>query len=73
MFIKFVDKLLRDTMKLDQSNRKDISALLSVAKDPQTGSGFEPAEVIAESTTLVVAGMDSFSTPMLQRIIEQVG
>lgn len=73
MFIKFVDKLLRDTMKLDQSNRKDISALLSVAKDPQTGSGFGPAEVIAESTTLVVAGTDSFSTPMLQRIIEQVG
>ena len=65
MFIKFVDKLLRDTMKLDQSNRKDISALLSVAKDPQTGSGFGTAEVIAESTTLVVAGMDPFHTPIL--------
>lgn len=65
MFIKFVDKLLRDTMKLDQSNRKDISALLSVAKDPQTGSGFGPAEVIAESTTLVVAGMDPVSNLML--------
>lgn len=56
-------------MKLDQSNRKDISALLSVAKDPQTGSGFGTAEVIAESTTLVVAGRNLALNLMLHQLV----
>ncbi|KAI9848834.1 MAG: hypothetical protein M1837_006350 [Sclerophora amabilis] len=58
-FIKFVNRLLRDTMKVDRSKRRDIFSILSTAKDPETGSGLGRAEIIAESTTLIVAGMAS--------------
>lgn len=57
LFIKFVGKLLRDTLKVDRSSKRDFFAILSSAKDPQTCSGFTQGEIVAESTTLVVAGM----------------
>lgn len=57
LFIRFVGKLLRDSTKVDHSVKKDLFGLLSTVKDPQTGSGFGREEIIAESTTLVVAGM----------------
>lgn len=57
MFLGFVGKLLRDTKKNDRSQRKDLFEMLSHAKDPETGKGFSPEEIIAESVTLVVAGM----------------
>ena len=56
VFIRFVGKLLRDTLKVDRSQKRDFFAILSTAKDPETGSGFTQEEIIAESTTLVVAG-----------------
>ncbi len=56
VFIRFVGKLLRDTLKVDRSSKRDFFAVLSTAKDPETGSGFTQEEIIAESTTLVVAG-----------------
>ena len=56
IFIRFVGKLLRDTLKVDRSQKRDFFAVLSTAKDPETGSGFTQEEIIAESTTLVVAG-----------------
>ena len=57
LFIGFVGKLLRDIRRADRSGKKDLFATLSTAKDPETGSGFTQEEIIAESTTLVVAGM----------------
>ena len=37
--------------------RKDLFAILTEAKDPETGLGFNQEEIISESTTLVVAGL----------------
>jgi cytochrome P450 len=62
MFLGFVGKLLRDTKKNDRTQRKDLFEMLSHAKDPETGKGFSPEEIIAESVTLVVAGMISLQT-----------
>ncbi|KAF1998926.1 cytochrome P450 [Amniculicola lignicola CBS 123094] len=64
MFLGFVGKLLRDTKKNDRSERKDLFEMLSHAKDPETGKGFSPMEIIAESVTLVVAGADTSATAM---------
>ncbi|KAL8827689.1 MAG: hypothetical protein Q9191_003034 [Dirinaria sp. TL-2023a] len=62
IFIGFVGKLLRDIRRADRSGKKDLFATLSTAKDPETGSGFTQEEIIAESTTLVVAGADTVAT-----------
>ncbi|KAF2008812.1 cytochrome P450 [Aaosphaeria arxii CBS 175.79] len=64
MFLNFVGKLLRDTKKVDRSQRKDLFEMLSHAKDPESGKGFSPNEIIAESVTLVVAGADTTATAM---------
>lgn len=64
LFLGFVGKLLRDTKKNDRSQRKDLFEMLSHAKDPETGKGFSPEEIIAESVTLVVAGADTSATAM---------
>ena len=61
LFIRFVGKLLRDTLKVDRSKKRDFFAVLSTAKDPETGSSFTQEEIIAESTTLVVAGTSHLS------------
>lgn len=61
VFIRFVGKLLRDTLKVDRSEKKDLFAVLSTAKDPETGSRFTQEEIIAESTTLIVAGTSRLS------------
>ncbi|KAK8022508.1 cytochrome P450 [Apiospora rasikravindrae] len=42
----------------------DVFANLAAATDPETGSGFRPAELVAESATLIVAGSDTSSTAM---------
>ncbi|KAF2474320.1 cytochrome P450 [Lindgomyces ingoldianus] len=64
VFLRFVGKLLRDTKKNDRTQRKDLFEMLSHAKDPESGKGFTPEEIIAESTTLVVAGADTSATAM---------
>ncbi|OCL09020.1 cytochrome P450 [Glonium stellatum] len=64
LFIRFVGKLLRDTQKNDRSGRKDLFAIITEAKDPETGLGFNQEEIIAESTTLAVAGADTVATAM---------
>jgi cytochrome P450 len=64
MFLGFVGKLLRDTKKNDRSQRKDLFEMLSHAKDPESGKGFSPEEIVAESVTLVVAGADTSATAM---------
>lgn len=63
-FLFFVGKLLRDTKKNDRSQRKDLFEMLSHAKDPESGKGFTPEEIVAESVTLVVAGADTSATAM---------
>ncbi|KAK2608925.1 hypothetical protein QQS21_002501 [Conoideocrella luteorostrata] len=42
--------------------RNDIYSALAVAKDPDSGRGFNSMEMVSESTTLVVAGSDTTST-----------
>ncbi|KAL5119058.1 hypothetical protein ACEQ8H_002982 [Pleosporales sp. CAS-2024a] len=64
MFLGFVGKLLRDTKKNDRSQRKDLFEMLSHARDPESGKGFTPEEIVAESVTLVVAGADTSATAM---------
>lgn len=56
LFIRFVGKLLRDSSKLDPLKKKSFFSFLASAKDPQTGTGLRREEILAESTTLVVAG-----------------
>jgi cytochrome P450 len=64
IFLGFVGKLLRDTKRNDRTARKDLFQILTETKDPQTGLGFSNTEIIAESTTLVVAGADTSATAM---------
>lgn len=63
-FLRFVGKLLRDTKKNDRTQRKDLFEMLTHAKDPESGKGFTPDEIVAESVTLVVAGADTSATAM---------
>jgi len=62
LFIRFVGKLLRDSSKLDPLKKKSFFSFLASAKDPQTGTGLRREEILAESTTLVVAGTDTSAT-----------
>lgn len=56
-FIAFVNKMLarKDTQDL-HPERRNVFTILTGAKDPETGEGLRPAEIGAESTTLIVAG-----------------
>ncbi|KAK6208581.1 cytochrome P450 3A31 [Colletotrichum tabaci] len=73
-FIRFVSRVVRDralkakTVSIDigaQGSRDaDVFANLASAKDPETGRGFDDAEIAAESTTLIVAGSDTSSTAL---------
>ncbi len=66
-FIKFVSKLLRQRMEVAPLKRNDIFTFLLNAKDPETGEGFTPAEIGAESTTLIVAGRKTVYSKILLR------
>jgi cytochrome P450 len=71
-FVKFVMRVVKDrldkskTTSIDincpTSEDADVFANLAAAKDPETGEGFRPDEIAAESTTLIVAGSDTSST-----------
>lgn len=56
-FIRFVTDLLKQRMAAKPLKRKDVFSFLLDAKDAETNQGFTPAEIGAESTTLIVAGM----------------
>ncbi|RFU28638.1 hypothetical protein B7463_g7707, partial [Scytalidium lignicola] len=64
LFIKFVNRFLRERMSQSGSGTKDVFSILITAKDPQTGEGFRLAEIGSESTTLMVAGSDTSSTTL---------
>jgi cytochrome P450 len=59
-FVKFVSRVVKEKMeKMDNPSTDcaDLFSNLITAKDPETGLGFKPQEIGAESTTLIVAGM----------------
>lgn len=56
LFVRFVGKLLRDTLRADNCGRKNLFNTLSTIVDPVSGSRFKQEEIVSESTTLVVAG-----------------
>ncbi|KAF2031176.1 cytochrome P450 3A31 [Setomelanomma holmii] len=62
-FIKFVMQVVRERLQR-RGEASDIFAHLAAAKDPETGEGFSPNEIHAESTTLIVAGSDTSSTAL---------
>ena len=62
-FIKFVLQVVRERLQ-HKEEEADIFVHLTTAKDPETGEGFSPNEIHAESTTLIVAGSDTSSTAL---------
>ncbi|PGH20061.1 hypothetical protein AJ80_03711 [Polytolypa hystricis UAMH7299] len=61
-FIRFVNGLLKRRMQVQPLKRHDVFSGLLDAKDPETGDGLAPAEIGAESTTMIIAGSDTSST-----------
>ncbi|KAI0127098.1 cytochrome P450 3A31 [Xylariales sp. AK1849] len=71
-FVKFVLRVVKERLEKSKTTSIDINsstsadadvfANLAAAKDPESGEGFRPAEIAAESTTLIVAGSDTSST-----------
>ncbi|PIG83070.1 cytochrome P450 [Aspergillus arachidicola] len=61
-FIRFVNILLKKRMSAKPLKRHDAFSFLLDAVDPETQQGFTPAEIGAESTTMIVAGSDTSST-----------
>ncbi|KAJ6023759.1 Cytochrome P450 E-class group I [Penicillium herquei] len=62
MLIRFVNQLLQKRMSAKPLKRNDVFSFLLDAVDPETKQGFTPAEIGAESTTMIVAGSDTTST-----------
>lgn len=60
-FLKFVSSIIRESMRVTGKSGKGAFALLTTAKDPQTGESLDIKELSGESATLVVAGQ-SLST-----------
>lgn len=62
-FVKFVSRVVKERMeKMEKPSAggADVFSNLITAKDPETGLGFRPQEIGAESTTLIVAGKSKF-------------
>ena len=55
-FIHFVGSLLKQRLSGTELKRKDVFSFLLQAKDPETQESLTPAEIAAESTTMIVAG-----------------
>lgn len=62
-FIRFVNILLKKRMSAKPLKRHDAFSFLLDAVDPETQQGFTPAEIGAESTTMIVAGKIFFHLP----------
>jgi cytochrome P450 len=62
-FLGFVSKLVEDCMnpKCEPIGRT-LFSILSSSKDPVTGEGFSMKEIVAETTNLCVASVDTTST-----------
>jgi cytochrome P450 len=55
-FIKFIDEMLKEGIKAASKTGKGVFALLTNAKDPETGLPLKMKELAGESATLIVAG-----------------
>ena len=62
-FIKFVMQVVTERLQR-KGEASDMFAHIAAAKDPETGEGFSPNEIHAESATLIVAGSDTSSTAL---------
>ncbi|KAI1176152.1 cytochrome P450 [Nemania sp. FL0916] len=65
VFLPFASRLVRDRMKLVRNEHlplKDVFSFMETAQDPATKMGLSPDEIAAESTTLIIAGVDTTST-----------
>jgi cytochrome P450 len=54
MFLKFIKQLVADRMQAKQ--RTDVFSILLSAKDPETQKQLNSFEIVAESTTMLIAG-----------------
>jgi cytochrome P450 len=52
----------------DNNVRKDLFAALLEARDPETGRGLSPQELVAEAGILIVAGTDTTATSLTSAI-----
>ncbi|KAH8805473.1 cytochrome P450 [Xylogone sp. PMI_703] len=61
-FLRFVGGLLRRLNETDIAKSGAIFSALATFQDPVTGTGLTPQQIVAESTTMIVAGSDTTST-----------
>jgi cytochrome P450 len=64
-FLGFVSRLLEDCMETkSETTSRTLFSILSTSTDPITGEGFSMKEIVAETTNLCVASVDTSSTAM---------
>ena len=64
-FLQFVGSMITSRVKANGAEKNDdIFSFFQKARDPETGEGFGMEDLIAESSTLIVAGSDTTSTAL---------
>jgi len=64
-FLQFVSSMITSRVKANSAEKNDdIFSFFQKARDPETGEGFGMEDLIAESSTLIVAGSDTTSTAL---------
>jgi cytochrome P450 len=64
-FLQFVGSIITSRIKANDAGKNDdIFSFFQKARDPETGEGFGMEDLIAESSTLIVAGSDTTSTAL---------
>lgn len=63
-FILFIGEMIAEGIKVAKQSHKGVFALLTNAKDPETGLPLKMKELAGESATLIVAGTDTSSTAL---------
>jgi cytochrome P450 len=64
-FLAFVSRLVEDCIASKwESTSRNLFSILSTSTDPITGEGFSMKEIVAETTNLCVASLDTTSTAM---------
>jgi len=72
-FIKFVNHMLQSKDSKSQTevtDRRNLFTILTKAKDPDTGEGLQASEIGAESTTLIIAGIELLPILLCKRYPE---
>lgn len=55
-FVAISKRLAEDKQQAKNEGAQDIFSCILAARDPETGTGFPPAELWAESALLIIAG-----------------